>query len=393
MKKLTAIASIALVALFDAHPGAHDAPTTIDLATPAGVLQYLSNHRHDSSLVAYSVAADGSIDRSDTVVAHNADQPMPLASTIKIITLAAYAREVAAGRLDPSERVAVADWEQFYQPGFDGFAHPSALAAYFGFAIDELGFAADREATVAIDDLVAVMLQFSDNAAADYLLNRFGAGAMRRVIRDGHLTGQELPQPIVGVFLSWANHDMGDPSWKDVWRLVTMAPRQYAARVSMLANRYAHDDAWRAEELAWIVSNPDISFDRAAFLANRLFPAGTARDYARIMAHVMTGTFISPDVSAIMRRQLDWPLRYIPSAPFSSWGHKGGSLSGVLTDANFFVPIEGDFTGRRRVAVLFLRNLAQDVSIEFTRTAGQSLFDREIASSAAFAAKAARVLR
>lgn len=392
MKKLTATASMALVALFAAHPGAHDAPATIDLATPAGVLQYLSDHRRDSSLVAYSVAADGSIDRSDTIVAHNADQPMPLASTIKIVTLAAYAREVAAGRLDPGERVAVAEWERFYQPGFDGFAHPSALAAYFGFAIDDLGFATDRQAAVAIDDLVAVMLQFSDNAAADYLLHRFGARAMRTVIREGRLTGQELPQPIVGLFLSWANHEMGDPSWKDVGRLVTMAPRQYAARVTMLANRYVHDDAWRAEELAWIVSNPDLSVDRSAFLANRLFPAGTARDYARIMAHVMTGTFISPEVSAIMRRQLDWPLRYI-AAPFASWGHKGGSLSGVLTDANFFIPIEGDFGGRRRVAVLFLRNLSEETSTAFAGTAGQSLFDREIASNATFAAKVLRVLR
>ena len=392
MKKLTAVASIALVALFNAHPGAHDAPAAPDLATPAGVLQFISSHRQDSSLVAYSVAADGTIDRADTVIAHNADQPMPLASTIKIITLAAYAREVAAGRIDPAERIPVDAWERFYQPGFDGLAHPTALVAYFGLGIDDLGFAADRQATVALDDLVAVMLQFSDNAAADYLLNRFGAGAMRAVIREGRLTGQELPQPIVGLFLSWANHEMGDPSWKDVWRLVTMAPRKYAARVSMLANRYAHDEAWRADELAWIVSNPDISFDRSAVLANRLFPAGTARDYARIMAHVMTGTFISPDVSAIMRRQLEWPLRYIP-APFSAWGHKGGSLSGVLTDANYFVPLEGDFAGRRRVAVLFLRNLSEAESIEFARTTGQNLFDRELASSAAFAARVARILR
>jgi hypothetical protein len=355
-----------------------------DLSTPEGVLSYVLSHRDDAALVAYSVNADGTIDKRDTVLWHNADRPMPLASTIKVITLATYARAVVDGQLDPAEQVPVTDWEKFYLPARDGLAHPNALENYFGLPTDDFGFAVDRGAAVSLDDLVAVMLQFSDNAAADYLLDRLGAATFRATIRAARLTGQELPQSISGVFLSWVNHEMPDPSWADVRRLVTMNAKRYAARVSGLAATYAGDEDWRSQELAWIATLPTIQFARITVLENELFPHGTARDYAGIMARVMTDTFISPAVSAVMRRQLEWPLRYIP-APFSSWGHKGGSLDGVLTDANFFVPSEGPFVGHRRVAVLFLRYVPQWASAEFARTLGQNLFDREIAIDPAFA--------
>jgi hypothetical protein len=170
-----------------------------------------------------------------------------------------------------------------------------------------------------------------------------------------------------------------------------MNATRYAARVSGLAATYAGDQEWRSLELAWTATLPAVPFARITVLENELFPHGTARDYAGIMARVMTGTFISPAVSAVMQQQLEWPLRYLP-APFTSWGHKGGSLDGVLTDANFFVPGEGPFVGQRRVAVLFLRYVPEWASAEFARTLGQNLFDRAIALDSDFADRVAKAL-
>jgi beta-lactamase class A len=58
-----------------------------------------------------------------------AEQSRPVGSTFKLLVLAAYAREVAAGRLDPAERIAQAELDRWYLEGTDGGAHERALAA------------------------------------------------------------------------------------------------------------------------------------------------------------------------------------------------------------------------------------------------------------------------
>src|SRR6185503_11397051 len=65
----------------------------VDVSSPEKVLDYLRQHRRDVAFVSYSVKPDGSIDTRNPAVALNANEPMPLASTQKIVILAAYARE------------------------------------------------------------------------------------------------------------------------------------------------------------------------------------------------------------------------------------------------------------------------------------------------------------
>ena len=77
------------------------------LATPDQILGYLVAHRDDVSLVSYTVTPAGTPDPADPVLRVNAWRPMPLASTIKIVLLAAYAREVAAGRLAAGQAIVV----------------------------------------------------------------------------------------------------------------------------------------------------------------------------------------------------------------------------------------------------------------------------------------------
>ena len=88
----------------------------------------------------------------------------PLASTFKLAVLAAYAREVAAGRLDPGERIPAADVALWHLQGTDDGAHERALAAMS---------VADGD-TLSLDQVVRAMVEFSDNAATDYLLDRLG---------------------------------------------------------------------------------------------------------------------------------------------------------------------------------------------------------------------------
>ena len=195
------------------------------------------------------------------------------------------------------------------------------------------------------------------------------------------------------MFLSWGNHDVPAISRPEIHRLLQLDRSAYRAYVSSLVAAY-QDPEWRAQELEFLRSTAvPIPYDREAVLADNLFPHGTARDYARIMAGVSAGTFISPAVAEVMSGHLQWIMQ-IPAVAdrFFAWGQKGGALVGVVTDTNFFVARGGDFPGKRRVAVLFLRHLSVAPFMSLFTTGTQTLFDAALANDQAFFTRAAAVL-
>jgi beta-lactamase class A len=96
-------------------------------------------------------------------VAVGADDPVVLASVFKIPVAVAYAREVAAGRLDETARTRVGSR---YRIGGIGTA----------------GCADDVE--MSWRDLALFMLTMSDNAATDVVYHRIGQQAVDRVLAD-----------------------------------------------------------------------------------------------------------------------------------------------------------------------------------------------------------------
>jgi hypothetical protein len=107
---------------------------------------------------------------------HRADERQPLASAIKVVHLAAYAKAVEAGPVRPDAKVRVGEWEQYYL-GLDGGAHQESLR-HLGIPFSNGATADDPNRYVTLDDLAAVMIRYSDNAAADYLRFRLGEGLL-----------------------------------------------------------------------------------------------------------------------------------------------------------------------------------------------------------------------
>ncbi|MFD1148316.1 serine hydrolase, partial [Saccharothrix hoggarensis] len=107
-------------------------------------------------------------------VAHRAHERQPLASAVKVVHLAAYAKAVETGLARPDEKVRVGDWEQYYL-GLDGGAHQASLRA-LGIPFANGVTADDPRRFVTLDDLAAVMIRHSDNAATDFLRYRLGEG-------------------------------------------------------------------------------------------------------------------------------------------------------------------------------------------------------------------------
>jgi hypothetical protein len=141
-------------------------------------MTWFAEHRDDVSIVA---------DDGRHHLAHNADVPRVLASTIKVVHLLAYTTAVAGG-LDPAEEVRVGDWDAWHPFEGDGpvgaGAHLQALTS-LGVDCDEFGVARDPEQRVPLDAIATAMISVSDNAAPDYLRARLGDDALRAAAASG----------------------------------------------------------------------------------------------------------------------------------------------------------------------------------------------------------------
>ncbi|NOK61588.1 MAG: Beta-lactamase class A [Chloroflexi bacterium AL-W] len=361
-------------------------PIRLESRDPADtVLRYLQKQQDNIALVSYTSNAEGNISADAPVIEHNADEPMPLASTIKIVILAAYAQQVEQENLDPNEMIPVSEWEKYYLPLTDGLAHFSALDS-LGIPYDELGFALDPSVEVPLDALAGAMIEQSDNAATDYLLKRIGSDAVQELINQVGLQGQEIPRSILGLFLSWFNHENPTPDIDQIERLAALSNEEYLMLMSALEDRYINDVAWREAQITWQTNQLPITYEFVAAATAQLFPQGIADDYARIMAGVVSGTFISPEVSARMRGHLEWLMRFPPIREnFVTYGVKGGSLPGLITGSSYIVPIRGAYTNQSRIVVLFVRDMPEPLYTQFLKRGIFDIFTIRLATDAVFA--------
>ncbi|MCA9981030.1 MAG: serine hydrolase [Anaerolineales bacterium] len=361
-------------------------PTYTELNTSEQMAAYVLAEPEATALVAYTADEQGNVLADDTAVFRNADRPMPLASTAKIVILTAVAQAVADGHRTWQDPIPLADWDRYYLPGTDGGAHPSALAN-LEIATDAQGFALDGQQTVTLDDLTWAMIRYSDNAATDYLLATLPPNAIERVFETANLGSHDPLPSFLGLFLLWNNHETPTLSDERVAELVALEPSARAAQAQILADRYTQDEAWRTAEQTWRANRQPNRISHEMTLATQTMPRASARDYAHLLALIATDNYASPAISADVRRFLEWPMVEFPSNidRFAALGTKGGTLAGVLTEATYYVPQAGDFAGETRIVVLFQADPPFAAWLTQLETFAQQTFMADIATDAAWA--------
>jgi D-alanyl-D-alanine carboxypeptidase len=320
-----------------------------------------------TAVVAYTADEKGELVDDSMSIFRNADAPLVVGSTMKILVLAAYADSVVRGEINPVERVPVADWEQYYLPGTDGGAHKEALAS-LGLAAKEDGFAADASAEVTLGDLVRAMIHYSGNAETDYLLDRLGSERMATTLAGAGMATHDPIRPILGVALRMCNVD--DPAFLryGLGAAIRDGKNQQYAKENALMVRYLTDDAWRLNQIQFLQSG-GCAKDAGVFTwdqqteASELFPKGTAREYARLMAQIAAGRLFSPEASRIMQEVLEsvpsnWPVTLLFHNRF---GAKDGMTAGVLSLASYAKPMRGPAAGLTRIVVIVINRMPLDI--------------------------------
>lgn len=341
---------------------------------------FISAHPQETAVVTYTFDDHGDIVEDGNAIFHNPDEPLVVASVMKTAVLAAYADMVVNDELDPDERVPVADWERFYLPFTDGGAHQLGLQS-LGLQTDELGFATDPTATVTLDEMATIMMHYSGNAATDYLIERIGLERVTAV------TQTHLPQhtPIhykLGFTLAIFNHEI-PYSTAELQQVSAHIESGDYSDIERLIDLYLHNETWRRDQIDYLSGVEPVSADLGAYhtAAAQLLPQGTAREYARMMAQIGSGRFISPQVSAIMQQKMesvpsDWPLRALY---FERFAAKDGMTAGVLAVASYAAPKWGSLRHQSRVVVLIVNNMPVEQFAEQANFQGHYLLPIDLA--------------
>lgn len=148
---------------------------------------------------------------------HDADEPVVTASVFKVAVALEVFCQVAAGRLDPGQRVRLTP--SACTPG------PTGISVF------------GDDVEVSVRDLALLMLSVSDNAATDALIDL--AGGVEAI--NGTLRSLGLSQTVVpvrlGEYLDWIGQAAGYGSWAGLER-ATITPEDEPATASrMLASR------------------------------------------------------------------------------------------------------------------------------------------------------------
>jgi beta-lactamase class A len=234
-------------------------------------------------------------------VAFGADDPVVLASVFKIPVAVAYAREVAASRLDPAERTTVTGR---YRIGGIGTA----------------GCADDVE--LSWRDLALFMLTMSDNAATDVLFHRLGKEAVDAVLTDLGLARTRLIGCCEDLFATIAA-DLGTSAGEDIDAVLAAATPEQVEKLAVLDPERTSSSTPR-----------EITALLDAIWTDRAGPAEACAE-----------------VRSIMARQI-WPHRLSSGFPSDvQVAAKTGTLPGLRNEAG--VPTHPD--GRRYAVAVFTR--------------------------------------
>lgn len=280
----------------------------------------------------------------------NADIPYPIASTVKIIHLYAYAKAFTSGQLSPETLVPLADIARYYFPNTDGGAHPAALREIY-----QNGQTVGEPSAVYIGLVPRMMIRHSSNAATDYLHDFFGQELIEQSALELDMTSQTAPCPFLGQFLSMSNTHRADQNDTQAITALRQDPAAYGVGVMALMQEYIEDETFRLAQLDWWQEERRPSVRDQHYFTQTLSVRGSARDYAAVMARIVSADFANPALAQLMRYYLEWPMEFPANqALFQTLGYKGGNLPGTYTGVYYGVRAAG---GAPIVVALFYSDL------------------------------------
>ena len=281
--------------------------------------------------------------RPAEAVEYHADQAFPLASVSKLLIFIAYAQQVDAGLIPLNEQVSVVTLSHYDIPQTNSGAHEEFMSEF------PLG-----TTTISLWDVARLgMIQYSSNAASDYVLDRLGDVDWDALYAAFNLTGTDTPQPLGVIAMLMDNHETGRATPANV---ATLSVEQARAQF----DSYVSDPAWRQAEIAYRAAHgPAVSWEAQARVLQRFTVTGTAQDFLKVLTAIYSSSGPLSDVTKWMARSaLQWHDNPYVDSMYAEYGSKLGFYAGgTLTLVAYGEP----YNGPPVISVAFFRNIPRDV--------------------------------
>lgn len=279
------------------------------------------------------------LSNEDGAVFYNADARFPLASVSKLLIFIEYAQRLDAGLIPPDEVVSVSTLERYSLPRTDRGAHDRFMAQYPA-----------GTSVLSLWDVAVGMVQYSSNAASDYLLDRLAPIDWPALFRTLSIADTDPPHSLTLIPLLMNNHETGKATLADLPRLSIQQGEAYL-------DLYVNDPEWRQAEIAYRSQRgsqfPD--WETQAAILQQLTATGTVRDFLQVMQVVYgNDTTLSLGVRLAVRTALRWTENAYINEHYVEYGSKLGFYSGgTLTLVAYGQPVGATPV----ISATFFRNL------------------------------------
>ncbi|MBC7813345.1 MAG: serine hydrolase [Burkholderiales bacterium] len=272
---------------------------------------------------------------------YNADDTFPLASISKLLIFIEVARRIDIGAISEDETVDVETLNRYNLPRTDRGAHDRFMEQY----------PPDVQA-IPLLELAVGMIQYSSNAASDYLLDRLVSVNWDSLYQRLSLTSTTYPHSLTMIPLLMNNHETGKVTMADVASLSTTQGERFL-------DLYIEDELWRQDEIDYRseLRSQFPSWDVQAAILEQHTATGTVNDFLKVlMAIYGEGDALSTDVKMMTRTALRWEDSPFISDHYLEYGSKLGFYSGgTLTLLAYGYP----YDGAPVISATFLRNIPQ----------------------------------
>lgn len=274
----------------------------------------------------------------------------PLASVSKLLVFIAYAQRVDSGRIPLGELVSVTELERYNLPRTDRGAHDRFMAQY------PLG-----TQTLSLWDVATEgMMQYSSNAASDYLLDRLGVVNWDALYESLFIWNTTHPTPLTMIPLLMNNHEVGQADLQDVALLSLDLGTSYLSR-------YVNDPNWREEEIRYrqVRRRSFPEWDVQAAILQQHTTTGNVNDFRNVLQAIYgNNSPLTENVKFMVRSALRWDDNAYINANYVEYGSKLGFYSGgVLTLVAYGEPRGGTPV----ISVTFMRNIPRSSYYDMLR--------------------------
>lgn len=290
----------------------------------------------------FSVACMPLNDPSRMVLYNN--QPFPLASVSKLMILIEYAQRIDAGLLSMDDEVSIEELERYNLPRTDRGAHERFLERY----------PASTTSVNVWDVAIHGMMQYSSNAASDYMLDYLSPVDWAGLYADMQMLNTDYPHPLTMIALLMNNHETGMRGFDDIPNLSMLQGMEYYIR-------YTQDSDWHDQELTYRSPRSRRNFpswEVQASILQEHTATGIVYDFLTVMQSIYgDNSPFSLGTQTMLQAALRWQGNNYLSENYIEYGSKLGFYSGgVQTLVAFGYPRAGE----RVVTATFFRNLPRD---------------------------------